>query len=156
VKHKIIRLDSAQIDLFHTLNSLFGEEFDDHNTYTKNRPDNEYVSSLLSSDSFIALVAIVDSEIVGGLVAYELKKFEQKRSEVYIYDLAVSEAYRRKGVATHLIEHLKPIAKSMKAWVIFVQADYVDDPAVALYTKLGVREEVLHFDIPVLQASSHI
>jgi hypothetical protein len=26
-------------------------------------------------------------------------------------------------------------------------ADYGDDPAIALYTKLGVREEVLHFDI---------
>jgi aminoglycoside 3-N-acetyltransferase I len=28
-----------------------------------------------------------------------------------------------------------------------VQADYVDPPAIALYTKLGRREEVLHFDI---------
>jgi aminoglycoside 3-N-acetyltransferase I len=33
--------------------------------------------------------------------------------------------------------------------VIFVQADYVDAPAVALYEKLGRREEVLHFDIEV-------
>jgi aminoglycoside 3-N-acetyltransferase I len=31
--------------------------------------------------------------------------------------------------------------------VIFVQADRGDDPAITLYTKLGVREEVLHFDI---------
>ena len=28
-----------------------------------------------------------------------------------------------------------------------VQADYGDDPAIALYTKLGVREDVMHFDI---------
>jgi hypothetical protein len=33
--------------------------------------------------------------------------------------------------------------------VIFVQADIGDDPAIALYTKLGVREDVLHFDIAV-------
>jgi hypothetical protein len=26
-----------------------------------------------------------------------------------------------------------------------------DDAAIALYTKLGVRESVLHFDIPVAQ-----
>jgi aminoglycoside 3-N-acetyltransferase I len=32
---------------------------------------------------------------------------------------------------------------------MYVQADIVDDPAVALYTKLGVREDVLHFDIAV-------
>jgi aminoglycoside 3-N-acetyltransferase I len=31
--------------------------------------------------------------------------------------------------------------------VIFVQADKGDAPAVALYTKLGIREDVLHFDI---------
>ena len=28
-------------------------------------------------------------------------------------------------------------------YVIYVQADYGDDPAVALYTKLGIREEVM-------------
>jgi aminoglycoside 3-N-acetyltransferase I len=31
--------------------------------------------------------------------------------------------------------------------VIFVQADLVDAPAIALYTKLGVLKDVLHFDI---------
>jgi hypothetical protein len=31
---------------------------------------------------------------------------------------------------------------------MFVQADRGDDPAIALYSKLGVREDVLHFDIP--------
>jgi aminoglycoside 3-N-acetyltransferase I len=35
--------------------------------------------------------------------------------------------------------------------VVFVQADRGDDPAIALYTKLGTREDVLHFDIPVPQ-----
>jgi aminoglycoside 3-N-acetyltransferase I len=28
-----------------------------------------------------------------------------------------------------------------------VQADHGDDAAIALYTKLGTREDVLHFDI---------
>ncbi|ALO45787.1 Gentamicin 3'-N-acetyltransferase [Pseudohongiella spirulinae] len=35
------------------------------------------------------------------------------------------------------------------AWVVYVQADYGDEPAVALYTKLGTREDVMHFDIAV-------
>lgn len=30
-----------------------------------------------------------------------------------------------------------------------MQADYGDDPAIALYESLGVREEVLHSDIKV-------
>ena len=51
-------------------------------------------------------------------------------------------------VATTLIRRLQEIAAARGAWVIYVQADYGDDPAVALYTGLGVREDVMHFDLP--------
>ena len=95
----------------------------------------------------IVLVALIKDRVVGGLVAYELEKFEQPRSEIYIYDLAVDESWRRQGVATALIDELRRIARERGAWVIFVQGDYGDDPALALYDKLGTREEVLHFDI---------
>ena len=76
-----------------------------------------------------------------------LDKLEQRRSEIYIYDLAVAEAHRRQGIATALIEELKDIASRIGAWVIYVQADYGDEPAIALYEKLGTREDVMHFDI---------
>ena len=82
-----------------------------------------------------------------GLAGYVLPKFEQARSEFYIYDLAVEESHRRRGVATALIGRLQRLARERDLYVIFVQADYGDDPAIALYTKLGAREEVLHFDI---------
>jgi len=50
-----------------------------------------------------------------------------------------------------LIQELRKISAARGVWVIFVQADtnVEDEPAIALYTKLGVREEVLHFDIAV-------
>lgn len=146
----IRQLGPDDLVLMHALLDCFGEEFDEQDTYGENRPDEVYLRDLLGSDTFIALVALDEhSALVGGLAAYELKKFEQKRSELYIYDLAVAEAHRRCGIATSLIEALQPIAKKRGAWMIFVQADYVDEPAVKLYTKLGEREEVLHFDIPV-------
>ena len=81
--------------------------------------------------------------------AYELRKFEQQRSEIYIYDLAVAAAHRRQGIATALIQELKKIALARGAYVIFVQADIGDVAAIELYTKLGIREDVLHFDIVV-------
>lgn len=80
---------------------------------------------------------------------YELRKFEQHRSELYIYDLAVAAPHRREGIATALIQTLKGIARDRGAHVIFVQADVGDDAAISVYSKLGVREEVLHFDIAV-------
>lgn len=143
----IRQVSHDDLDLMNAMLTLFGEEFDEVDTYGANRPDDDYFRKLLGSDTFIALVALKGDDVVGGLAAYELKKFEQPRSEIYIYDLAVSAAHRREGIATALIEALKPIAAERGAYVIFVQADYGDDPAIALYTKLGIREDVLHFDI---------
>jgi aminoglycoside 3-N-acetyltransferase I len=53
-----------------------------------------------------------------------------------------------------LIEKLQAVAADLGASVIFVQADCGDAPAIALYSKLGIREEVLHFDIEPLQRGS--
>ena len=87
--------------------------------------------------------------MVAGLAAYELQKFERDRREIYIYDLAVANEHRRKRVATGLIEELKRIAKKRRAYVIYVQADRVDAPAIALYEGLGTKEDVHHFDFLV-------
>lgn len=143
------RLTHADLPLMRRLNALFGKVFDEPETYGAEPPDDAYLEALLAKEHVIALAALSGEEVIGGLVAYELDKFEKARREVYIYDLAVDEARRRQGVATALIEHLRAIAAQRDVWVIYVQADYGDDPAVALYEKLGVREEVMHFDIPV-------
>jgi len=135
--------------LMHAMLAMFGEAFGEPATYGDALPGDDYLKRLLGSDTFLALAAVRDGAVVGGLAAYELKKFERERSEIYIYDLAVAEAHRRTGIATALIEELKRIAAKRGAWVIFVQADPVDAPAVALYSQLGIREEVLHFDIAV-------
>jgi aminoglycoside 3-N-acetyltransferase I len=127
--------------------SLFGRAFDDVQTYTALQPDDAYLSNLLASDTFVAVAAFSGSRVIGALAAYILPKFEQARSELYIYDLAVEQQYRCQGVATAMIAELKRIAASKHIHVIFVQADYGDKAAIALYSKLGTREDVLHFDI---------
>jgi aminoglycoside 3-N-acetyltransferase I len=143
------RLAAADIDLMRDTLRVLGEAFEEVDTFSAKPPSQTYLEQLLGKPDFVALAAMQDDEVIGGLMAYELQKFEQERSEFYIYDLAVREDRRRRGVATTLIESLKPIAAASGGYVIFVQADYGDDPAVALYTKLGVREEVMHFDIGV-------
>lgn len=126
---------------------LFGQAFDDVSTYSRWQPEDGYLSQLLSSQTFIAICALDGDDVVGGLAGYVLPKFEQQRSEFYIYDLAVSEHHRRQGIATAMIRELQRLAAARGFYVIFVQADHGDDPAIALYSKLGVREDVLHFDI---------
>jgi aminoglycoside 3-N-acetyltransferase I len=141
------RIKIGELDLCNEINTMFAKAFDDSESYTSKIPRREYLSKLLRQKHFIALVAVQNNAVIGALVAYELHKLEQERSEIYIYDLAVTKAYRRQGVASALIDALKKIALKRKAYVIYVQADYGDDPAVALYSKLGVRENVMHFDI---------
>lgn len=142
-------LTVRDVALMEAMSTMFGEAFDDAGTYGGARPGAGYLEQLLGSGHFIALAAVKEAEVVGGLAAYELTKFEQERSEIYIYDLAVAAAHRREGIATALIRELGMIAAARGAHVIFVQADPGDEAAISLYTKLGAREDVLHFDIPV-------
>ena len=129
---------------------MFGEAFGETETYGGARPRAAYLERLLRSDHFIALAAVdSDGAVVGGIAAYELQKFERERSEIYIYDLAVAETHRRTGIATALISELRRVADRRGAYVIYVQADLGDEAAIALYSKLGIREDVLHFDIEV-------
>ena len=146
---RIRQLTADDVDLMYALLRTFGEAFNEVDTYCSDQPHAAYLERLLGSDSFIAVAATEGDRVIGGIAAYELKKFEQLRSEIYIYDLAVAATHRRRGVATALMNELKKIAAARGAYVMFVQADVEDAPAIALYTKLGIREDVLHFDITV-------
>ena len=126
------RLVSSQIAAMRDALRVFADAFDEEENFFSAPPSDDYLEHLLSDPRFVLLVARIDGEVVGALSAYELVKYERERSEFYIYDLAVAEPFRRRGVATALIEALKPIARAAGGWVIFVQADRVDDPAVAL------------------------
>ena len=140
-------LTVADVNLMKALLAVFGEAFGDPETYGGAIPSDAYLEQLLAREHFIALVAVKNDKVIGGLAAYELEKFERARSEIYIYDLAVSKTHRRQGIAIALIKELERIGAARGAYVIFVQADYGDDAAIALYTRLGSREDVLHFDI---------
>lgn len=140
-------LNSSDVGLMRGLIAMFAKAFGDLEIYLGNQPSDAYLSELLGKPHFIAIAATVSEFVIGGLVAYQLDKFEQDRREIYIYDLAVDEEYRRRGIATASIEALRAEAVRREAYVIFVQADLVDAPAIALYEKLGVKETAHHFDI---------
>jgi aminoglycoside 3-N-acetyltransferase I len=140
-------LDAGDIASMRSMLSMFGSAFDELATYTARQPDDAYLERLLSSDTFVAIAARSAGKVIGGIAAYVLPKFEQARSELYIYDLAVDEGHRRQGVATAMIRELQKLAAERGIYVVFVQADQGDAAAIALYTKLGVRESVLHFDL---------
>jgi aminoglycoside 3-N-acetyltransferase I len=129
------------------LNEVFARAFEDIENYSAARPDDAYLARLLAQPHVIVVVATERGGVIGGLTAYQLDKLEQDRREIYIYDLAVDEPHRRRGVASALIGALQKEATRRDAYVIFVQADLEDAPAIALYEKLGRKETAHHFDI---------
>lgn len=144
----VVRLKAGDIAFVRRALDLFGEAFGEPDTYSARQPDDDWLNDLLGSEDFVFLIAQDGDAPVAALAAYVLRKFEQARKEIYIYDLAVADDRRREGIATALIGELQRIATEIDAYVIFVQADHGDDAAMALYEKLGAREDVLHFDIP--------
>ena len=142
-------LTTGDLAAMRALNAVFGCAFDEVETYAAEPPDDAYLSAWLARPHVVAIAAFARGEVVGGLVAYELEKFERARSEFYLYDLAVEAGHRRRGIASACIRRLQAIAAERGGSVIFVQADRPDAHAIALYEQFGGAEDVLHFDIPV-------
>lgn len=142
-------LRAADLTLFRKMLDLFGHVFEEPHTYCAHQPEDAYLRNLLESQTFVAIAAVEGAEVVGGLAGYVLQKFEQARSELYIYDLAVAENRRRRGVASAMIAAVKRIAAERGIYVILVQADDGDEPAIALYNRFGSGEKMWHFDIDV-------
>jgi len=77
--HTVRHLTADDLELMDALLQTFGEVFNELEPYTGKRPGSDYLRRLLGSDCFIAMVAVKAGTVVGGLTAYELKKFEQER-----------------------------------------------------------------------------
>ncbi|GHG96529.1 GNAT family N-acetyltransferase [Comamonas sp. JC664] len=141
-----LRSANADLTLMQELNAVFAVAFEDPEAYAQ-PPEDDYLRAILGREETVVLVARVDGQVVGGLVAYELPKLERRCSELYVYDLAIAPPFRRQGIATELFTQLKKVAADRGIPFIFVQADAADAPAVGLYAGLGAREDVAHFDI---------
>jgi aminoglycoside 3-N-acetyltransferase I len=143
----IRRLGPGEIAAARALNALYADAFEDPDRYAGTPPDDGWLSALLARPDVILLMAEADGVVVGGATAYTLPKLEQATTELYLYDIAVAERWRRRGIATGLIRQLQEVAAMLGSVSLYVQADPEDAPAVALYLRLGHRADVFHFDL---------
>ncbi|MEM7276513.1 MAG: GNAT family N-acetyltransferase [Pseudomonadota bacterium] len=145
-RFNIVQIGPNEPGALRKLLAVFAVAFDDAAHYTGKQPDDDYLERLLAKSDFFALAAYDNQQLIGGLTAYELQKYEQSSSELYLYDLAVAEAHRRNRIATRLIESLRAIASDKGCSVVYVQADREDKHAIALYSALGKMTDVVHFE----------
>lgn len=115
--------------LFALMAAVFKEEHEPLSGY--------YLDRLLKQDQFWAMAAFAGDDLVGGLTAHTLSMTRTETSEVFIYDIAVQEEHRRKGVGRHLVKALRQAVANESVQCIFVGADNADEYALDFYRALG-------------------
>lgn len=59
---EIIHLTGNDVALLQSINAMFGEAFNDQDSYARNKPSSSYLQKLLSTSSFIALAAVTSKK----------------------------------------------------------------------------------------------
>jgi aminoglycoside 3-N-acetyltransferase I len=100
----------------------------------------EYVAQLLGSGSFWAVAALESDRVVGGITAHTLPMTRAQAAELFVYDLAVHEDFRRRGLGGLLVGTLRAEAALAGIGAVFVAADEEDAHALAFYRSLAGSE----------------
>ena len=119
--------------LIHLFNTVFEEE-------TKIGGE-AHLLSLLHNKSFIALVALSEDKVVGGLTAYELPMYYSDSSELFLYDLAIQPDHQRMGIGKALLQHLTEYCIKNEIKEFFVMAHEEDLHAIEFYHATGGKAE---------------
>lgn len=105
----------------------------------------EYLDGLLASGAFWAVAAFEGGRVVGGITAHTIPMTRSPSAELFVYDLAVHEGFRRHGVGRSLVVALRGLAAEAGITEVFVPADEEDTHALEFYRSLGASESPTSF-----------
>ncbi len=144
MKIEIRKLTHSDIDDFLDLVRVFHLVFEGE---YGGLPDPVQLKKVLGMQSFIAFVASLDQQVVGGLTVHVLERYDAHGPSAYLYDLAVLPSFQRQGIGSLLIRHLNEYCIDNGFSEVFVQAECVDAHAVAFYRSTAIYEEMqtMHF-----------
>jgi aminoglycoside 3-N-acetyltransferase I len=147
-KFEIKQLTKEDLSTFISLIDLFNMVFEEE---PKIRSE-AHLLKLLSRNDFIAIAAISENEVLGGLTAYELQMYYSEYSEIFLYDLAVKPEYQRIGIGKGLIQSLKEYCIKNNIETFFVMAHEEDEHAIEFYHSTGGKsEKVVNFLYEVIE-----
>jgi ribosomal protein S18 acetylase RimI-like enzyme len=99
------------------------------------------VRAYLADPRHHLLIASVDGMPAGFVTGIELLHPDKERPEMFIYELGVDERFRRRGVATALLERLVEICVERGCREMFVLTDEDNVAAMGTYRKAGGGRE---------------
>lgn len=142
-KTEVRLLTKRDVSVFAALIEMFRMAFEEPESRTGSETN---LQRLLDSEHFIAIAAVLENEIVGGLTAYILPMYYSDDYEVFLYDMAVKPNYQRMGIGKKLIHSLKEYCIKKGVKVFFVLAHEEDEHAVEFYRSTGgISEKVVNF-----------
>jgi aminoglycoside 3-N-acetyltransferase I len=139
---EIKQLTKEDLSTFKLLIDLFNMVFEEEPV----NGENGNLTKLLGSKNFIAIAAVSENEVLGGLTAFELPMYYSEYSEIFLYDLAVKPEYQRMGIGKRLIHGLKEYCIKNGIKEFFVMAHEEDEHAIEFYRATGGKsEKVVNF-----------
>jgi len=116
---------------------------------------------LATADRFLAtpghhLLIAYEGETPAGFVSGVELSHPDKGTEMFLYELAVDERFRRRGIGKALVDELLGIARAHGCYDLWVLTDHDNDAALATYRSTGTTEESTHlmltWDLPAAEA----
>ena len=101
---------------------------------------------LATAERFLAtpghhLMMAFEDDVAAGFVSGVELTYPDKGTEMFLYELAVDEAFRRRGIGKALVEELLGIARAHACYDLWVLTDHDNDAALATYRTSGTTAE---------------
>jgi ribosomal protein S18 acetylase RimI-like enzyme len=103
-------------------------------------PQKEYVARFLAAANHHLLLAYDGEQPVGFVSGVELTH-PDKGTEMFLYELSVDEAHRRRGIGRSLVSRLGELARERGCYGMFVLTEADNEAALATYRFGGVARE---------------
>lgn len=109
-------------------------------------PDADSMEAFLSGAENVLLVAEEENAPLGFLLAYRLARWDQARPMLFLYEIEVLEAHRRRGIGRALVAELQAIGRREGCLKLFVITNAANEAAMALYQATGAQR-LSHDDV---------
>jgi aminoglycoside 3-N-acetyltransferase I len=101
----------------------------------------QVLGSFLENPANYLLVAEADGCLAGFLLAYRLERADRKENQMFVYEIEVAPAWRRRGIGASLLRRITEAAREEGMFEAFVMTDRANEAAQGLYRATGAEAE---------------